>query len=164
MRTKIYYLALFTTIFTLSMTIVSAESEVYRWVDDDGVVHFENRAPRQADAEIITIKSDRSRDSQASIDTPSQDTAPAVDTEASTEASYAQQRRDERAIKRQEAAKKEKLTAAMCENSRTVVARLEPMNRVLVEQEDGALERMDDDDRLQRLDEAKAYIAKNCGK
>jgi len=158
MCTKIYSLALFTMIFTLSATNALAESAVYRWVDENGVVHFENQAPRQVNAEVIIIKSSPNRDEQAALGTAPEDTAE----KTVTETSYAQKRRDERAMKRQEAIENEKLTAANCEYNHRVVAQLEPMPRVLLEQKDGTVVRMDDNDRLERLGEAKAYIAENC--
>ena len=158
MRTRICFFALFTAIIAFPITDASAGNEVYRWVDEDGVVHFENLAPQQGDAEKITIKSNRNTNYQPGMDTVPEKT----DEEIDTDASFAQQRRDERAMKRQEAAEKGKLTAATCEQSRIVVAKLEPMTRVLVEQEDGTVVRMDDNDRLERLREEKAYIAEKC--
>lgn len=160
MRTHIILLAVFTTIYTLSMADAQAKDEVYRWVDENGVVHFENQAPRQANAEKITIKSDRSTNRLPDPDAIDETTDESIETETT----YAQKKREERAKKRQEAADKEKLIAANCEQARADVARLEPMTRVLVEQEDGTVVRMDDNDRLEKLGEAKAYIAKKCRK
>lgn len=160
MRANIFFLAVFTMIFTLTTTNLLAIDEVYRWVDENGVVHFENQAPEQTEAEKITIRPDQERGIQ-----PTTDEFNAVtDEEKNSEASYAQQKRDDRAMKRQEAKEKEKITAAECENSRTVVAQLEPVTRVLVQQEDGSAIRMDDNERLERIREAKAYIAANCNK
>ena len=160
MRTNIFFLSVFTTIFLLSMTDVLAKEEIYRWVDENGVVHFENKAPAQIEAEKVTIQSTRNTGIRPYTDAPDANTGEEIDSEAS----YAQQRRDERAKKRQAANEKEKMTAAGCENSRKVVAHLEPKTRVMVEQEDGTVIRMDDNDRLDRLGEEKAYIAKNCNK
>ena len=160
MRAHIILLTVLTTIYTLSITDVQAKEEVYRWVDENGVVHFENQAPQQSEAEKISIKSDRSTNVQPAPDATYENEDESIDTKTS----YAQQRRDERAIKRQEAADKEKLIDASCEHARTDVASLEPMTRVLMEQEDGTVVRMDDNDRLEKLREAKAYIAGNCGK
>ncbi len=56
------------------------------------------------------------------------------------------------------------MTSAACERSRRVVAKLEPMTRVLVRQDDGTVIRMDDNDRMERLSEEKAFIAENCNK
>jgi hypothetical protein len=160
MRTNIFYLIVLTAVFTLSATNSAAKDEVYRWVDENGVVHFENRAPRQADAEKITIRANQDSDIQPAMEASPKDTNDELDSEVS----YAQQRRDERARTRQEASEKEKMTTATCEQSRKVVAQLEPVTRVLVEQEDGTVIRMDDNDRVERLREEKAYIAENCNK
>jgi len=161
MRTTIVILTIFTMIFTLVITDAAAKEEVYRWVDENGVVHFESQPPPKTDAEQITIPSDRSSDIQPWVDPFPGDSDEETEPQVS---SYAQQKRDERAKKREEADEKEKLTTAACEQSRKVVAQLEPMTRVLVEQEDGTVIRMDDNDRLERLREEKAYIAENCKK
>jgi len=158
MRTNIFFLTVITLILMLSATDVLAKDEVYRWVDENGVVHFENQAPEQGGAEKIAIRPNQNTENQSSMDVSPQDANGDVDSEVS----YAQQRRDERARKREEADEEKKLTAAGCEHSRKVVAQLEPMTRVLVEQEDGSVIRMDDNDRLARLREEKAYIARNC--
>ena len=50
----------------------------------------------------------------------------------------------------------------MCEQARVAVAKLEPMPRVMVTQADGSTIRMDDNDRLEKLGEAKKFIADNC--
>ena len=52
----------------------------------------------------------------------------------------------------------------LCKNNRERVATLEPVTRVLYEQEDGSVVRMDDNDRLEKLAESKAFIAENCDK
>jgi len=160
MRTTIIFLAIFITISTLSIDSVVAKEEVYRWVDENGVVHFENQAPGQTDAEQISLPSENRRDSQGSSETVYGDT----EQESEPQVSYAQQKRDERARKREETAGKEKLTAAACEQSRKIIAQLEPMTKVLVKQDDGTIIRMDDNDRLEKLHKEKTYIAENCQK
>jgi hypothetical protein len=155
MRTTILFLTSFTTIFLLSITSVLAQQDVYRWVDEDGVVHFESQAPRQTEAEKIHIKPDRKMGIQPAPDTYDGD-------EGDSGTSIAQQKRDKRAKQRKQAKEKKQFTAAACEASRNVVATLEPKTRVLVHKEDGTVVRMDDNDRLERIREEKAYIAENC--
>jgi len=160
MRTTVILLTIFTTAFTFSANSAIAKDKVYRWVDENGVVHFENQAPSQTEAEQISIPSDHRSDNQTASESPYEDSAQ----EPESQVSYAQQQRDERARERKEAAEKEQLTAATCEQSRKVIAQLEPATRVLVEQDDGTIIRMDDNDRLERLREEKNNIAENCQK
>ena len=138
----------------------AAQEEIYRWVDDKGVVHFGDRRPEQADVEKISIP-----ESQRSSTGPSEGSAP-VDQQASQnpQPNLAQQLRDERAAARKEREANAKVTAESCAKAREVVSQLEPMPRVMVTHEDGTVTRMDDNDRLETLGKAKAFIAENCDK
>jgi hypothetical protein len=156
MRIATILMAIFISILMLSATDAIADDEIYRWVDENGVVHFGNRPDGQAGVEKVDIPEARINSSQPAATTASGDTSP--------EPSYAQQRRDERAEIRKEAAEKEQAIAAGCAQRRQLVAQLEPSTRVMVRLEDGTVTRMDDNKRLETLAEAKAYIAEKCDK
>ena len=141
-----------------AVTDALAEGEVYRWVDENGVVHFGDQPEAAANAEVVQIQPGPAGSSQPS----SAKTAGAGSDQDGANPSYAQTLRDERAAKRKEAAEQQKFVAGNCERSREVVAQLEPSPRVNVTHEDGSVTRMDDNDRLRVLNEAKAYIAENC--
>ena len=158
MRITVIFFVILTATFVLPATDAVAKDEIYRWVDENGVVHFGSRAPAQTDAKQISIRQNRDGNTQ-----PSSEPAPAdISQQEEPQVSYAQRRRDERAKKRIEAAEKDKLTAAECESNRKIIAELEPATRVMVQQEDGSVIRMDDNDRLEMLAEAKAYVTENC--
>ena len=154
MRIATILMAIFISILVLSATDAIAKDEIYRWVDENGVVHFGDRPGGQAGVEKIDIP-----ESQINSTQP---TSAAAATDTSQPPSRAQQQRDERAEKRKEAAEKKQAIAAGCEQRRQLVAQLEPSTRVMVRLEDGTVTRMDDNKRLETLGEAKAYIAKNC--
>jgi hypothetical protein len=156
MRIATILTAVFISILVLSATDAIAENEIYRWVDENGVVHFGDRPGGQAKAEKIDIPESRINSTQPASVTASGDT--------SQQPSYAQQHRDERAANRKEAAEKQKALEADCPQRRQLVAQLEPSTRVMVTYEDGTVIRMDDNDRLEKLNEAKAFIAENCDK
>ena len=130
----------------------AAQEEVYRWVDDKGVVHFGDRPPQQADVEKISI--------------PDTQTQPAANQEEAqdTQPNLAQQLREERAEARKEREANAEVAAKSCAKAREIVSQLEPMTRVMVTHEDGTVTRMYDNDRLEKLDEAKAVVAENCDK
>ena len=158
MRFTTIFMAVMTAALLLLATDAMAKDDVYRWVDEKGVVHFGDRPPKQADAEQINIHP------SAGVTAPAYASAtPAsTDEQQDPEPSYAQQKRDERAKLRQEAAEQKQITDAACEQRRTLVAQMEPSTRVIVEYEDGTIGRLDDNERLETLNEAKAYIAENC--
>ena len=156
MRIATILMAVFISILVLSATDAIAEDEIYRWVDENGVVHFGDRPDGQAGVEKIDVQENRSSSTRASSAPVSSDTG--------QQPSYAQQQRDERAKIREETAEKEQAIAAGCEQRRQLVAQLEPSTRVMVRLEDGTVTRLDDNERLETLAEAKAYIAENCDK
>jgi len=155
--TKILLTVLFATL-TLSAMDALAKDEIYRWVDENGVVHFGDRSEGQPDAELVDIKasSDNGIGSSA-VPAPAD-----PDQQAEPQPTLAEQRRAERAAEYKEAAEKRKAVTAVCEESRQRVATLEPSPKVLVRHEDGTVDRLDDNKRLELLAEAKAYIAENC--
>ncbi len=147
------------TLMPLPMDAV-AKDKVYRWVDDNGVVHFGDRPDQQTNAELVNIH----KSPAASSEPPSPSMPTDADQQQEPQPSYAQQRRDERTKKRKENAETQQAIAAQCEKGHQLVAKLEPVTKVMLEQEDGTVIRMDDNDRLDKLNEAKAYIAANCDK
>ena len=162
MRIKVIWVFVIATLLLCSVTAASAQEKVYRWVDKNGVVHFEGMASKNTHVEIIDIKH-----GTTTVAEPATTAEPASTDSAETiepAPSYAQQRRDERAQKRKEKAVLQGAVKAGCEQRHNIVAQLEPSPRVLIKNEDGNISRMDDDTRLKTLSEAKAYIAKKCNK
>jgi len=133
-----------------------AGDEIYRWVDEDGVVHFGDNAEGRPGAERIEIDPENKNGLGAAESS-------SFDSGYNSQASRAQQQRDERAAQRELAAEKQKLAASQCDEARRRVAKLEPSPDVLETLPDGSITRMDDDRRLALLAEAKAYIVENCG-
>jgi hypothetical protein len=160
MRMTTILMTVLVTILVLSATDATAKDEIYRWVDENGVVHFGDRPGGRADVEQIEIQDNRGGTYQA----PSTAVAADPGEQQEPQPSYAQQLRDERATKRKEAAEEKEIIDAACKQRRQLVAQLEPSTRVMVEYEDGTVVRLDDNERLKTLDEAKAYIAENCNK
>jgi hypothetical protein len=160
MRFTTFFMIIFIGSLTMWAPQTSAQEEVYRWVDENGVIHFGDRAPEQNDAERISIPQSHVISAQPSADPAAVDPTDAQDPQPSV----AQQLRDERAEARQEKEANAEVTAESCTKARAVVSQLEPKPRVMVTHEDGTVTRMDDNDRLETLGKAKAFIAENCNK
>ena len=152
MRTKVILISLLLGVTAALLMEPLAGEEVYRWVDEDGVVHFDDQPGENKEAVQV--------DSQSGVG-GDQAPAPAYPAKPS-EPSLAQQKRDERAERRQEAAEQRSAVEQGCAQARQRVEMLEPSPRVMVENEDGSISRLEDEKRLELLDEAKAFIAKNC--
>ncbi len=157
MRISMFFMAVLITTLALSTTQTVAEEQIYRWVDKEGVVHFEPRPEGHVDAEVVELMEAPDYDSQSN---PEPSSPYATDPQPS----YAQKQREERKQGRKEAAEKQKEMDVLCKNNRDRVATLEPSTRVIIRQEDGSVIRMDDNDRLEGLAESKAFIAENCNK
>ncbi|MDH4018214.1 MAG: DUF4124 domain-containing protein [Xanthomonadales bacterium] len=150
---------LFTSLLFLAMDAM-ADNEIYRWVDENGVIHFGEQPPEKGNAQSVSIPQSAGIDAQ-----PSADANPAnPEDPLEPQPSVAQQLRDARAEKRAEAEENERIVAEACAQRRTLVSQLEPSTRVMVKMEDGTVTRLDDNVRLETLDEAKTYIANNCDK
>ena len=150
---------LFATLLFLAMDVM-ADNEIYRWVDENGVVHFGEQPPQKGDAQSVSIPQSAGIDAN-----PSPDAIPAnPEDPLEPQPSVAQQRRDARAEIRAETEENERIVAEACAQRRTLVSQLEPSTRVMVRMEDGTVTRLDDNVRLETLDEAKTYIANKCGK
>ncbi len=150
-------MTIFLVTFALTATEAFAKDVVYRWVDDQGVVHFGDRSSASADAEEVQLKTPEPADTQ-----PASKRDSAFITQQPAAPSRAQQQREERARNRRKAADKKAEIATLCNQNRRVVARLEPRPRVMVTGKDGQVYRLDDNARLRALGIAKAYLADNC--
>ena len=161
MRIATFFTVVLSAALILAATNTVAEDEIYRWVDEDGVVHFGDQPDSQSNSEQIKLNSNPSGIAPAN---PAPAAANSAQPEEEPTLSVAQQRRADRAEQRKEAAAKEEAIAAGCEQRYQLVSQLEPSTRVIVEYEDGTVGRLDDNERLEMLNEAKAYIAEKCDK
>lgn len=140
-----------------------ANTEIYRWVGEDGVVHFSEQPPANIEAEKVDTRVDESQG--VDFDAASSSTTEAGESGADAEpVDMAAKLREERAEARRQAAAERAETEASCKRANEVVAQLEPFPRVMTENAEGEMVRMDDNVRLEKLGEAKDYIAANCSK
>ena len=149
--------AVFIVATVLAVFDTVAGDEIYRWVDENGVVHFGDQPAGQENIEKVDLRQRR----PVTIETP--DNQPQTDGEPLVaEPSYAEKTRQERTEKRQQASQKRKEIAVQCAHQRQLLARFEPHPRVMIRNEDGTVSRIDDNKRLQILADAKTYISENC--
>lgn len=157
MRIATFFTATLFAVLSFSAMDAVAKDEIYRWVDEDGIVHFGDLPDAQTDSESVTVKNSPDGGSQPY-------SAPAPAETGQQPLSAAAQKRADREEKRRENAKRQEAVAAGCEQRHQLVAQLEPSPRVMVKYEDGTIGRLDDEKRIDMLAEAKAYIAEKCNK
>lgn len=148
-------------------------SEIYTWKDKNGVVHYSDTAPDDPKAKSMEApeaylpgSADAYPDRPAA-ELPGADKA--VSGQASSgagaeneEISYAEQKRREIARNREERRAAQAERDRKCAAAREQVAALEPHRRVFFTNDQGETERMDDEVRVGKVEEAKAEIAKYC--
>ena len=141
-------------------------SEVYTWTDESGTVHYSD-TPRQGGEmqalEVEEIYRPGSADAYAAPPAPpdaAAETAPPAAED--TPQSAAQKRREELARERSERREAQAEIDRMCALHRQRLEQMEPARRVFYTDAQGEAVRMDDDKRMDLIDESKAYLAENC--
>lgn len=152
-------------IFMLISGSCVAATDIYRWVDDAGVVHFAEQPPMNITSEKVDTRAMSIAEPDDTADTVA-DTSPYDETSAQPaaddEISPAEQIREERATEREIAAAKRAQIEENCINADYIVSKLEPSPNVLITGADGKVSRMDDNERLKKLSEAKEYAKTHC--
>jgi hypothetical protein len=148
------------TLITLSLALwawAASADQVYRWVDENGVVNYTQQKPRDMDAEQLTTQSGAPR---VMDEAP----APVVSPATGQELSNDQQNMLE-GLQAKERARKEdivRIKQENCEKSEAVLGRLTIKNRIRIRGDDGEYRIMGEDERQERIQEAQLGIAQNC--
>lgn len=148
-----------TLIIGMTLSAAAGAQAVYRWVDKDGVVHYGARAPEGVEATLVNTASPPGGLGVSAEDAKGPQDGPPV---GEPEISYAEQRRRERAERREKAMQEDSERQSKCAAMERQRAALEPSPRVIIADADGNPVRMADEDRLAKLDEAKSYLSANC--
>lgn len=132
----------------LALSTSAMASQIYKWVDDQGVTHFGAQPPQGQSATSINTATPQPR-----TPAPAPTAMPASDD--------AQQKAIDDKVKDQ-VAKQEAERKKYCESARTNLAQLENNPRVRIEGDNGELRRIGEDERQQRITELKKSIDETC--
>lgn len=155
----------------LAIPGAASAGEIYRWVDENGVVHFGDHPPEGVEVKAIPVRPNPvqsvSDQAPANPQDPPEEGAPTASDALTGEAelpelSFVEKRRKERADRRQQSAEDARKRAADCATMLRQKEWLEPSPRVLVREEDGSVTRLDDDARERGLREANEFLQANC--
>ncbi|MFW6092469.1 MAG: DUF4124 domain-containing protein [Pseudomonadota bacterium] len=142
-------------------------ADVYRWVDEDGVVNYTEQRPEGVEADPVDAP-DGSQSSAAAADAPAGD-APAGDATGNAPAADddltpAQQQMlsDLRAAEQARQKEVERIRESNCREAREVHQRLTARGRIRVRDGDGGERVLPEEERQQRIDDAQRGIAENC--
>ncbi len=132
----------------LALSTSAMASQIYKWVDEQGVTHFGAQPPQGQDATSINTATPQPR-------------APAPAPTATPASDDAEQKAIDDQVKDQ-VAKQEAERKKYCESARTNLAQLENNPRVRIEGDNGELRRIGEDERQQRITELKKSIDETC--
>jgi len=135
----------------------AAASDVHMWTDENGIVHYSDIPPDQQDSKIINILGVPKTGTSGAY---AQDTAvadPDVD-----QPTAAEQRREELAKRSAERRAEKANLESQCARYRQLLADTEPYRRIIVTNDEGEAERLDDNQRMEVVNKSKDFIAKNC--
>ena len=143
----------------LAMTSLPvAADQIYRWVDENGVVNFTQQKPRDADAEAIVTNTGAPR-------VVDETAAPAPTSAATGENLSPEQEKMLEGLRAAERARQDEIAqikADNCQQSRDVLARLTLKDRIRIKGPDGEYTIMPEDERQQRISKAQENIALYC--
>lgn len=140
-----------TSTLLLIMSTSAMASQVYKWVDAQGMTHFGAQPPAGQQATTI----DTNTPTSAPVQAPEKPEVPTFDSIANPE-----QAEIDKKVKAEVAAKAAE-RKQYCTEVRTSLAQLENNPRLRTEI-DGEVRRLGEDERQQRIAEAKKAISENC--
>lgn len=140
-----------TSSLLLAMSATAMASQVYKWVDAQGVTHFGAQPPQGQQATSVNTATPPPKPAPAEAPKA----APTFESIADPE----QAAIDEKV--KQEVAAKEVERKKYCEDVRTNLSQLENNPRVRMEVE-GEVRRLSEEERQKRIAEAQKAIAENC--
>ena len=129
--------------------IATEDKEIYRWVDEEGVVHYSYRPPMERKYAVTAIRQSAASAPVARQAAPEQVTALDVSPGTRPQNRDASEMTPER-------------LAELCRQASENIERIEPSNRVLVRGADGEIRRLDDDERLRWLEDSRRFLRENC--
>lgn len=132
----------------LALSATAIASQVYKWVDAQGVTHFSAQPPQGQPATAINTSAPPPRQAPA-------EPAPSVEELLDPEQAAIDKKVKEQ-VAAQEAERKQ-----YCASARTNLAQLENNPRLRIEDE-GEVRRIDENERQERITELKKSIAENC--
>ena len=137
----------------------ASATEIYTWVDENGVPHFSDTRPMGAGVETLTIRESRQLQAASPDSGSTGDTATGT---GDTPLTAAQQRRQHIANERRAQQDEREQVEQICTRHRDRLAKMEPTTRVYFTDEKGETVRLDDEQRVFMIEESKNYLAENC--
>ena len=143
----------------IGFSVVSASavaSEIYRWTDEDGTVHYGDRPSGEADEQVVAIDSRPTDNAAVQQRYEARFSSQASSTE--TQSAEEEERPPTRAERRAAAAEQQ----ANCQQYRAQLERFESSRRLYREDENGERVWMTDDEVEATRNRARALVQETC--
>ncbi|GEM_PF-1204302 len=138
-------------------------SGIYQWTDENGTVHFGELPPPGVDAKAVEVAPAPAVSTPAYRESDSGGADAGAEGEAAmTPGAKARAERQARAEQAAAAASEREAMESLCARAREQVINLESRPNVLVDDGSGGTRRLPDEERLEMLADAKAFVADNC--
>lgn len=172
-RYAAHFCPAFVFLLTVALAGPAGAAEVYKWVDQDGVVHFSDVKPRQDSADTLELQEAYKPGTTGAYSAPTE----AAETEISEDAdgladqpeqapepqlTRAQQIRQDMERDRQRRKEEKAANDFLCDLHRKRLEEMEPARRVYYTNEAGESVRMDDGERVALIQESNLFVDRNC--
>lgn len=127
--------------------------EVYKWVDEEGVTHYGERAPADKDYSMVKTYGEVPSDAEEAKQRLEQQR---------TEKKTAQEKSVDYAEQKKIADEQAKVRAENCKGAKNNLKAIQENARVRILGEDGEFRYLSEDERQEKLIEAKTMISENC--
>ncbi|MEM9532210.1 MAG: DUF4124 domain-containing protein [Pseudomonadota bacterium] len=137
------------TVVLLGLVFATAHGaeRVYKWVDENGVTHFSSTPPPEGAERVKINRAPR----------PSAGAAAAAESAAAPQGElYAD------AVQPDNSAIEAENARRQCEKGRNMIAQIEPRPRVFRVDADGTRTYLEDEERMELLDEARSLVSEFC--
>jgi len=141
------------TLLGLFAISTALQAGMYRWVDENGVTQYTQTPPPNQDADRLRPPPPPAEDPKTARERLDRQLQ-AVD-----------DRREDRDLadaERRKQAEKRKIAEQNCQNARTNLERLDRAGNRLILMPDGNYQRMAEEDRQRRIEEARKVVNENC--
>jgi len=150
--------AVLTVAVLVAFSLQAVADEIYRWVDEDGVVNYTQQKPRGTEVDTLTTSSGAPRVREETPAVP-------VTSAATQQPLNAEQQKMLEGLQAEERNRQQEIVQIKeqnCQQSRDVLSRLTIKNRIRVKGEDGEYAVMPEDERQDRIAKAQEGIALYC--
>jgi Domain of unknown function (DUF4124) len=147
--------------FTFLHNAPAQTQTVYTWTDEKGVVHYTDTPPDNPNAVEIPA-TEAYRPGSTGVYPPADAAETGDEEDPATVASPADEQRQKMDEAREESQEKQAERARICKLARDRLETIEPSRRVFYTNEQGETVRLDDEERVTLVEQAKTLIAANC--